>query len=148
MDETLQLLSSTLAKNWDWSLNQLDSNAFQFTVPIGHIYFNCYAEINSEMKAFLFRAILPMPIREDYRQVAMKFISHINYDLPVGYFAMNLETGDCRWKSGIYFGANSLTESLITEVINSSLVFLELYYHGLVKISIGKSLDEALKSLG
>jgi hypothetical protein len=61
---------------------------------------------------------------------------------------MELDSRDVRWKSGFYFGDSDLPEDLMREAIGSSLFFIKQHILGLVKLSIGKSLGEALKSIG
>ncbi|HEV3438993.1 MAG TPA: hypothetical protein VG122_16625 [Gemmata sp.] len=127
---------------------QLDEWSVGFDWVAGTIPFVCYAEINPEMQGFVFRAIWQLPFAPDRRDVAAEYLHRVNYPVPVGGWAIDLDTGDVRWKSGLYFGDGDLTNELMFEVINSSFALIRQHVIGLVKLSNGEPLAAALAVVG
>ncbi|MBN9520971.1 hypothetical protein J0H58_21025 [bacterium] len=126
----------------------LDEWSVAFDWAAGPIPFGCYAEINPEMRAIVFRAIWQLPFPPDRRLAVAEYLHRVNYPAPVGGWAIDLDDGDVRWKSGVYFGDGELTDELMFEVINSSFALIRLHVMGLVKLSNGAPLPDALEAVG
>jgi hypothetical protein len=126
----------------------LDEWSVGFTWAAGPIPFTCYAQINPEMRGFVFRAIWCTPFPPEQRVAAAEYLHRVNYPCPVGGWAIDLDTGDVRWKSGLYFGDDDLTEVLMFEVLNSSFALIRPHVLGLVKLFNGESLTAALAAVG
>lgn len=144
--EKLAMVHAVLSEGWEPV--RLDEHSWGFRHVAGWVPLSCYAEINPEMRAFLFRAINPLPVEPGRRGVVAEFLTRVNYGLPVGNWAIDLETGDVRWKSGLYFGDADLAEPIVREVIGSSLFFIGQHVVGIAKLQTGGTLDEAMASIG
>ncbi len=126
----------------------LDEWSVAFDWAAGPIPFGCYAEINPEMRGFVFRAIWQLPFPPETRAAVAEYLHRVNYPVPVGGWAIDLDDGDVRWKSGLYFGDGELTDELMFEVVNSSFALIRLHVLGLVKLSNGEPLAAALAVVG
>lgn len=126
----------------------LDEWSVGFDWVAGSIPFACYAEINPEAQGFVFRAIWQLPFPPEQRPTVAEYLHRVNYPCPVGGWAIDLDTGDVRWKSGLYFGDGDLTDDLVIEVLNSSFALMRQHVLGLVKLSNGESVAAALSVVG
>jgi len=127
---------------------QLDERTVTFDFAAGPIPFTCYCEINLQAHAYIVRAVFSLPFHKGQRTKVSEFLHRVNYPLPVGNWAINLDNGEVRWKSGLFFGNDKLTDELIYEAIGSSMHFIRQHAPGLIKLSLGRSLGEALRALG
>jgi hypothetical protein len=126
----------------------MDERSIGFDYAAGPILLPCYCELNPDMRGFIFRGIFALRFPPEHRAVAAEYIHRVNYSLPIGNWAIDLDSGDVRWKLGVYFGDGELTPILIREVLESSFHFIDQYVFGLVKLHNGKSLADALASIG
>jgi hypothetical protein len=126
----------------------LDEWSVGFDWAAGPIPFACYAEVNPEMRGFVFRAIWQLPFPPKRRAAVAEYLHRVNYPCPVGGWAIDLDTGDVRWKSGLYFGNGELTDELMIEVLNSSFALIRQHVMGLVKLSNGEAVAAALGVIG
>jgi hypothetical protein len=143
---TMKRLKTVLNERWEPEV--LDEWSFVFPWVAGCIPLSCYAEVNPDMQGFVFRAINPLPVEPDTRPLVAEFIHRVNCAQPIGNWAIDLDTGDVRFKNGVYFRRAELTESMIRNVIESSLFFVYHDIMGLVKLQTGGTLHEAMAARG
>lgn len=142
----LQMLHTILAEKW--TPQKLDEQSWGIQYVAGWVPLSGYAEINPQMEAFLFRAINPLPVELSKRGLVAEYIARVNYPLPIGNWAINLDDGEVRWKSGIYFGGCDLSDRLIRHVIESSQFFIYQHIFGIAKLQTGGTMEEALATIG
>jgi hypothetical protein len=142
----LQLLHSILSEKW--TPQRLDEHSWGFQHVAGRVPLSCYAEINPQMEAFLFRAVNPLPVEPVRRALVAEYITRVNYPLPIGNWAIDLDDGEVRWKSGLYFGDCDLSDQLMRHVIESSLFFIYQHIVGIAKLQTGGTMAEALATIG
>jgi hypothetical protein len=142
----LKLLHGILSERW--TPRRLDEHSWEFQHVAGWVPLSCYAEINPAMEAFLFRAINPLPVESARRGLVAEYITRVNYPLPIGNWAIDLDSGDVRWKAGLCFGGAGLGESLIRHVIDASLFFVYQHAVGIAKLQTGGTVAEALATVG
>src|SRR5262245_43995158 len=94
----MQRLEAVLSERWepqrqgDWS--------FAFPWVAGCIPMSCCAKVNPDMGGFIFRAINPLPVEPARRPLVGEFIHRVNYARPIGNWAVDLDSGDVRFKNG------------------------------------------------
>lgn len=143
----MEILRNLLEKRW--ATRPLDDSSYQFQYLSGSITFNCYAEINPDMEGFLFRAIFGgAPLESNTYACIESLCTNHNVNLPIGCFAFNKESGDLRFKSGMYFWGLDLTEKMMRNVIEPSIQLIDQYVLSLVSASVGKPFHEALARVG
>jgi hypothetical protein len=143
----MDLLRALLERRW--ATTPLDPWAYSFQYLSGPIPFNCYVQINPDMEGLLFRAQLggaSLEI-EHYPRMA-QLCETLNLEVPVGCFSFNSSNGDVRWKSGVYFRKQELTEQMIRNVIDPALLHIDNAIHAIVSIHSGQSLEVALSRVG
>lgn len=145
--QAMDLLRALLERRW--VTTSLDATAYRFSYLSGPIPYHCYAEVNPEMEGLLFRAQLGgAPLEdENYSHMALR-CEKINANLPVGCFSFNSENGQVRWKHGVYFRHQPVTEQLVRNVIEPSLLHIDDATHALVSVHAGQPLETALARLG
>jgi len=141
-----ELLRELLAERWN--PEPLDEHSWEFQHVAGWMPLCCYAEINPEMEAFLFRAINPLTVEPEKIPLVNEYLARVNYQLPIGGWAIDMDRGEVRWKSGVYFGGTDLNEALMRHVIESSLHFIKRYIFGLAHIQTGGTVESALQTVG
>lgn len=135
--------------NERWTPVRQDADSFAFRWVAGHIPLNCYVQINPKMRAILFRAINPLPVPARKRPLVAEYIQRVNYNLPVGSWAIDLDDGEVRFKNGLYFLDGDLTETLIRGLIESSLFFVYYEIMGVVHLQTdGTRVSDALALRG
>lgn len=126
-----------------WEIQKSNESTFQFTyVCNAGIPVTCIAWINPQLEAFFFRVVQQIPVELNRRSTLAEYLTRANYPLPIGNFALDYETGDLRFKSGIYFNGTTLSRPLIRSVVESSLEFVELHILIIVKLMMGESLED------
>jgi hypothetical protein len=142
----LQRLEAILNERWE--PKRLDATSFGFPWVAGSIPLSCYGQINPDMDGLVFRAINPLPVAPAQRPLVGEFIHRINYAQPIGNWALNLDTGDLRFKNGVYFRNGDLTDNMIRNVIDASLFFVYHDIMGFVKLQTGGTLADAMAARG
>lgn len=140
----MQLLREVLVKlGVEGEIGLRGDRHLVFTASAGDVPLNCYLELNPAMPAVLLRASLIAPIAAEHRPALMVYLTRANYEMPAGCLALDLDSGDVRYKSTLYFG-NTLSEELIGELVASSFQIMETYMHGAVEIGAGQPLAAVL----
>ncbi|HYV28873.1 MAG TPA: hypothetical protein VFA77_15155 [Candidatus Eisenbacteria bacterium] len=143
----MQRLKALLLQRWE--PRRLDDCSFSFPWAAGCIPFSCYAEINPDLHAFIFRAINPLKVEPPRRALVAELLHRINYDQPIGNWAINLDTGDVRFKNGFYFRNEVPTENMMRNTIHSSLSAIYHDIMAIVKLQTGgETLEQALAVRG
>ncbi|MCC9607183.1 hypothetical protein LOC68_14110 [Blastopirellula sp. JC732] len=146
-EEAMYCLLDLLERRW--RTQPLDEWSLSFPYLAGSIPFHCYAEINPNMEAFLFRAIMGgAPLDREYYGNMKDLCTLHNVRIPSGCFAFNPENGELRFKNSVYFWRQELTEQMMRNVIEPSLLLLDNYVLSLVAVHVGKSVQEALTRVG
>jgi hypothetical protein len=128
-----------------WVVVGRDSWALHFQYLSGPIPFNCYVQVNPDMEAVLFRAILGGAPLEKAVYSNMGALCEIhNLNLPAGCFAFNRETGEVRFKMTAYFWGQEFTERTVRNVIDPAIQLLDSYVLSIVHVFVGESLESAL----
>jgi hypothetical protein len=143
----LAVLWEMLAKEFA-TTRRIDDTTYAFDFAAGPIPIACYCQINPQIRAFLVRGGFQLPIESEYLPSVSEFLHRVNYSLPVGGWAINLENGEVRWKSGFIFPEGELPEELMFHAIGSSLSTIKEHILALVSLWNGERLEEALKRVG
>ena len=142
---TLETLRQFLSERWE--LMPLDEETYQFSyITAPGIPVICLAWINSQSAALFFRVVLEVPVAPAQRLAMAELLTRLNYPLPNGAFAMEYDTGEIRFKSGLFFSGVPLTTPLIAHVVNSSLEFVDADIIHIVRVINGQTVGEALSS--
>jgi hypothetical protein len=108
----------------------------------------CYAEAREKQQQFRFYSIFPFDIPENKRLAIAEFLTRANYGLIIGNFEMDLEDGEIRYKTSAIAEANTLTLSLLKELVYTNVLTMDKYFPGMMSIiSVDISPSAALDAL-
>jgi hypothetical protein len=102
----MRRLEAVLSERWE--PRRQDEWSFAFPWVAGSIPLSCYAQVNPDMCGFIFRAVNPLPVEPAKRPLVGEFIQRANYAQPIGNWAIDLDSGDVRFKNGVYNGLQRL----------------------------------------
>ncbi len=132
-----------------WVVRGRDESTLHFQYLAGPIPFNSYVQVNPDMEAVLFRAMLGGAPLDKANYLAMATLcERHNLNLPAGCFAFNRENGEVRFKMTAYFSGQEFTEQTIRNVVDPAIRLLDNCVLSLVAVFVGKSLEEALAKVG
>lgn len=132
-----------------WFPQQLEGNYMYrvgFSGKNGQVI--CYAQVRVDLEQLLFYVVAPAKAPEAARVAVAEFITRANYGLRIGNFEMDFSDGEVRYKSSIDFENNSLTASLIKNVIYPAVQTMDHYLPGLMAVIYGgKSAADAVAEI-
>lgn len=105
---------------------------FQFEFTPCCIPLPVLAWVNPQSEGVFVRAIFPPVGDLRQRPQLLGVLNSINYDLPVGGFAADLQRGEVRFKSTLFFGDVELAPSLFVHLVQSSLEMVRAHFHAIV----------------
>ena len=91
---------------------------------------------------FLFYLEFTRKAPDTTRSQVVEFITRANYDLAIGNFEFDYESGAIRFKSSVDFQGNELPASLVRNVILAAMDAVETYSETLVEVMEGKILPK------
>ena len=142
----LEVVRSLLSRRWNCAF--LDARSLSFTYLAGPIPFNAYVEVNPDMDALNFRAILAVPVPVETGDCVLRLCNFINYRLPMGSFALDASTGDLRWKFGAYFRHIAFSEQLVRDVVEPSICHIDSHVLSLIAAWNGATFEKAVTKIG
>ncbi|MEN9935191.1 MAG: hypothetical protein RLZZ387_1770 [Chloroflexota bacterium] len=108
----------------------------------------CYALVRVDLEQFIFYAVAGVKVPADRRPEVAEFITRANYGLRIGNFELSFEDGEVRYKSSIDFEDETLTNSLIRNVIYPAVRIMDEYLPGLLRVAFGGlSADDAISEI-
>jgi hypothetical protein len=100
VQERLAVLQELLEREFP-TTRLRDGRSIAFAYAAGPIPIRCYCEINPDTQAFIVRGMFALPFEPGLRGVVSEYLHRVNYPLPVGSGAINLDTGEVRWKDDV-----------------------------------------------
>jgi hypothetical protein len=126
----------------------IGEDTYVFPFVAGPFVLDCFCEIGIEEGVYVVVGIFPILIEPERRAVVGEYLHWVNYPIAVGGWAINPDDGQVRWRLGFYFGDSVPSTEMMFEAVQWSVHFIKEHILGLVKLSLGRSLDEALRSIG
>ncbi len=77
---------------------------------------------------------VPAPIPEGKLLAVAEYITRANYDMIIGSFELNLDDGDCRFKTSIDVADGELTIGMVEEMAGANVVMMDRYLYGLIEV--------------
>jgi hypothetical protein len=96
------------------------------------------AEVSAEFERFIYYLNFGDRVAAHQSQQMMEFVTRANFGLVTGNFEFNLDDGEVRFKSSIDFSNTELNETLIRNLIRSSMDAVEQYADAAVKVIRGE----------
>ncbi|WP_271769663.1 YbjN domain-containing protein [Aquimarina algiphila] len=102
-------------------------------IPIANAHFDVRVDYERFLCYFNFKDIAG----EEQRKYVMEFITLANFDLVIGNFELNLNTGQVRFKSSVDFTQLELNNTFIRNTIKCAMDVVEVYGEALVEVING-----------
>jgi hypothetical protein len=94
--------------------------------------------VNPQSEGVFVRIIFP-PAGDGHRQPQfLEILNRINYDLPTGGFAADLEKGEIRFKNTLFFGNTELDPALFVELMQSSFEMVRTHFPAMARAMTGQ----------
>jgi hypothetical protein len=93
--------------------------------------------VNPHSQGVFVRIIFPAVGNLRRQPALLEVLNRINYDLPTGSFAADLERGEVRYKSTLFFGSTELAPSFFVELMQSSLEMARTHFPAIVRAMTG-----------
>jgi hypothetical protein len=132
----------------DVHIHQAAENEILFVSSFEEKPMGCFAIIDPDNHAFIFQILHIDKIKPDYHSVVLEYLNYVNFPLPIGNWEMKLDEGTVRWRSGFYFRGDDLSLSLMQQVMSSCFYFVGETFRGILILSQGGTMDEAIDSIG
>jgi hypothetical protein len=88
--------------------------------------------INPQSEGVFVRVIFPQVGDLRQRPQLLGILNNINYNLPAGGFAADLQRGEVRFKNTLFFGNTELAPSLFIELIQSSFDMVRVNFSAII----------------
>jgi len=123
-------------ENWQYS-EIAEKDAIFFGVGGKHGNFQCIANINDEESKFSFYSICGSNAPSEKRKLVLELINDLNNNLDVGNFQIDLEDGEVRFKTGIFFQSLKTNIQIVENIILPNLMGMDMALPGIVGLMFG-----------
>lgn len=126
-----------------WSITQIGDNpGYSMTVKGDNGQWICVAQAEEEGRIFLFYSVSPLDVPPAKRQAIAEFITHANFNMLVGNFELNLDTGDLRYKTSLslkeipdqVLKEHDLLTTLIKQLVHINVFMMDQYLPGILAV--------------
>jgi hypothetical protein len=125
-----------------------EGNVIHCEYAAGPLHVAGYLQVNPEARAILLRIVVPVNVMAERRALLAEFIARVNYDIPIGGWVMSPDTGEVRWKSGLYFGEELPPPDMLVALVDSSKAFFYQYVFGITRLMTQGTVEEAMAEIG
>jgi hypothetical protein len=122
--------------NWQFSQTE-DSSLFMFGISVENGNFQCYLEVDTEDKNFLFCSICGSNVPIGKRSEILDLINRINYKLLIGNFEMDSEDGEIRYRTGIRYDFFEPTKDLVEQLVMANVLTMDAYFEAFMGVIYG-----------
>lgn len=107
----------------------------------------CYAEVRLDEKFWFFIAA-PFLVPADKRLAVAEFMTQANFNIRIGNFVLNFETGEALFKVGLDFSGTTLDVVHFRNAIHLAAIAMDKYLPGLQWVVSGeKSPEQAVNQI-
>lgn len=134
MDTLLKIVLDFLEQdNWPVQpMADLGILQTQFQGDNGH--WICQARANAEISQVVFYALCPVNAPPAKIAALAEYITRANYDLVIGNFELNFETGQVRFKTSLDVEGTQLTPELVKNLVYANVFLMDKYLPGILKV--------------
>jgi len=95
------------------------NKSFGFAFQNQEYTWNCLVVVREQYKQVLFYSFVPYPVLD--KEIILKKITELNYDLPVGNFEMEWESGQVRFKTYLDFDQQQLNAQMLQTLFEANI---------------------------
>ncbi|GAB1542731.1 hypothetical protein NUACC21_54050 [Scytonema sp. NUACC21] len=97
----------------------------------------CYAKAREEQQQFVFYSLCPITASQDKRLAVAEFLTRANYGMMIGNFELDFTDGEIRYKTGINVAGESLSFTLIKNLVYTNVMMMDEYLPGIISVING-----------
>ena len=124
------------SENWQYS-EIAEKDAIFFGINGKHGNFQCIVNINDEEKKFTFYSVCGSNAPIEKRHLVLELLNALNENLDIGNFQIDMEDGEVRFKTGIYYFSLSSDLQLVENIVLPNLIGLDMAIPGILGVMFG-----------
>jgi hypothetical protein len=122
----------------EWKISQLENKKIlQMGFSGNNGNWTCYAQAIDEDGQFIFYSVCPVKVPPDKKISVAELITRANYGLLIGNFELDFNDGEIRYKTSIDIQDQSLTSSLIRQLVYANVVMMDRYMPAIMAVIYG-----------
>jgi len=103
----------------------------------------CYARADEEFHRFIFHSLMGLNIPPQYRLPVVEYLTRANYQLVIGNFDMDLDTGNVRFRTAVELQDDTvLTVDQVRSLAYTNVRTMDHYFPGVMAVVHGGLLPE------
>jgi hypothetical protein len=103
----------------------------------------CFARVDEDNRRFLFYSTMGLNIPAQYRAAVAEYLTRVNFDLPIGNFEMNMDSGEVRFKTSVEVPEGALDVSVVRALAYANVRTMDRYFSGVLAVVHGGLSPEA-----
>ena len=135
MDNLKQIVAQVLkTKNWDYRPIEEDSNALELRFNGENGLWLCHFYIDESVQHLRFISYCPEVVPENKYIPMLQLLTRLNWELPMGCFAMNLETGEIFYRTALNLEGIPATEKAIWQMILVNVATMDQFLNIILEL--------------
>jgi len=111
---------------------------FEFRITVCCIPLPVLLWFNAASRGVFLRVVFPPTCEPTNKADLLGTLNRINYTLPVGTFAADLDTGEVRFKNAVFLGELKLHVQLLGNLIASSFEMVRINHSEIIRAVTGR----------
>ncbi len=108
----------------------------------------CYAYSKELERQLVLYSFFPYKIKPHKLAAVAEFIARVNYDMMIGNFELNFDTGEVRYKTSVDLGLHIFEYTMLQSLMEANFACMDTYFEGLMKIIYSSiSPEEVVKTI-
>lgn len=125
-----------------------DVTILWFRVKGSNAEWTCYAYSKELERQLVLYSVFPYKIKSYKRAAIAEFVARVNYDMMIGNFELNFDTGEVRYKTSIDLGLYIFEPITLQNLMEANFACMDTYFEGLMKIIYSSaSPEEVIKAI-
>ncbi len=110
-----------------WNFENIKDNIYRIKCKGDNTKWIGLVRVDEEKKFCLFYSIVPELVPEHKREEMAKFLIHLNYDIGIGNFEMDMEDGEVRFRTSIDVEGDRLSKALFQQLLSMNMGTMNKY---------------------
>jgi hypothetical protein len=121
-----------------WQYTEVeDKNVLLFGINGKNGNFQCVADIDAEEKKFIFFSVCGANTPIEKKHEMLELINLLNYDLFFGNFEMDLEDGEIRFKTSVFYEFIEPSIEFINQIAMTNIIAMDSSLIGMMGLMFG-----------
>lgn len=125
-----------------------DVTILWFRVKGSNTEWTCYAYSKELERQLVLYSVFPYKVKPYKLAAIAEFVARVNYDMMLGNFELNFDTGEVRYKTSVDLGLHIFERTTLQSLMEANFACMDTYFEGLMKIIYGSiSPEEVIKAI-